>query len=61
MSEKYKLKRGQKEYSNYFNAVTVAKAKAEEEEDPVTICRKEMESFEPVVKIHPDGQEEKLS
>jgi hypothetical protein len=60
MSESFKLKNGQKEYDNYFNAVTVAKAKAEEEETPITICKKELQTFEPIATVHPDGAEEKL-
>lgn len=59
--EAYKLKQGQKEYSNYFNAVKVAKAKAEEQDEPVTVCKKELKDFNPVVRIHPDGQEEKIN
>lgn len=59
MTDVFKLEHGQKEYENYYNAVKVAKAKAETEEEPITVCRKNLREFEPVVKVHPDGTEER--
>lgn len=59
--EVYRLEDGEKTYQEFYNAVTVAEAKAEEQESPVTVYRKLLRSFEPVVKVHPDGTEEKLA
>lgn len=56
----YKLKTGQKEYNEFMHAVTVAEAKAADEEEPVIICKKLLNRFEEVVRIHPDGSQERL-
>lgn len=56
----YKLKDGQKEYDEYLHAVTVAEAKAADEGEPVVICKKLLNRFEEVVRIHPDGSQERL-
>ncbi|MCJ7479264.1 MAG: hypothetical protein MUP63_03760 [Candidatus Nanohaloarchaeota archaeon QJJ-7] len=58
--EVYKIEDGEKIYDKFFNAVKVAEAKAEEEDSPVKIYRKLLRTFEPVAKIHPDGEQEKL-
>lgn len=61
MSEEvYKLKGGQKEYDERMHAVTVAEAKAADEEEPVVVCRKLLNRFEEVVRVHPDGSQERL-
>jgi hypothetical protein len=60
MSEAFKLKGGEKEYDNYINAITIAEAKAEEQEEPVTVCKKETRSYTPLVQVNPDGSQEKI-
>lgn len=58
--EVYRLEDGEKVYDEFFHAVQVAEAKAEDEDRSVTVYRKLLNSFEPLVKIHPDGSQEKL-
>ncbi len=58
--EVYRLEGGERTYDEFFSAVTVAEAKAAEEDSPVTVYRKLMRTFEPVAKIHPDGEQERL-
>lgn len=58
--EVYKLEGGEKTYDEFFNAVKVAEAKAEEEDSPVKVFKKLLRTFEPVVKVHPDGEQEQL-
>lgn len=60
MSEAFKLKGGEKEYDNYINAVTIAEAKAEEQGEPVIVCKKETTSYTPLVRVLPNGSQEKL-
>ncbi|MDY6770529.1 MAG: hypothetical protein SV186_01070 [Candidatus Nanohaloarchaea archaeon] len=60
MSESFKLKGGQKEYDNYINALKVAEAKAEQKEEPVEVCKKELEEYNELVRVFPDGSQEKL-
>lgn len=62
MSEEgvYRIEGGEKSYDEFFNALKVAEAKAEQDDEPVRIFRKLLRTFEPVVKIHPDGSQEKL-
>lgn len=60
MSKSYKLEDGSKEYDDYFEALTVAKAKAEKQETEVTIYEKDLEMFEPYARVDPDGSEERL-
>lgn len=57
----FKLEKGQKEYENIYHAMTVAEAKAADEDEPVTIYKKLLNTFEPVVKILPDGSQKQLS
>ncbi|MDY6773763.1 MAG: hypothetical protein SVS85_01060 [Candidatus Nanohaloarchaea archaeon] len=58
--EVYRIEEGEKTYDEFFSAVKVAEAKAEEEDSPVRVYRKLMRTFEPVAKIHPDGTKERL-
>ncbi|MFB6265901.1 MAG: hypothetical protein ABEI07_02340 [Candidatus Nanohaloarchaea archaeon] len=58
--EVYRIEDGEKTYDEFFNAVKVAEAKAEEEDSPVRIFRKLLRTFEPVARIHPDGEQERL-
>ncbi len=60
MSDMFKLKGGEKEYSNYINAITVAEAKAEDEDEPVTVCKKETRSYTPLVQVNPDGSQDNI-
>lgn len=59
--EVYKLKYGQKEYDNLYHAITIAEAKAEDEDEEIILCRKLLNRFEPVLKIYPDGSQERLT
>ncbi|MCJ7429091.1 MAG: hypothetical protein MUP66_01745 [Candidatus Nanohaloarchaeota archaeon QJJ-5] len=56
----YKIEDGSKEYDNYFEALTVAKAKAEKNETEITIYEKDMHSFEEIAIVDSDGSEERL-
>lgn len=56
----YKIEEGSKEYDNYFEALTVAKAKAEKNEVEVTVYEKDMKTFEPYARVTSDGSEERL-
>lgn len=60
MTEVFKLKEGEATYDDLYKATVVAEAKAEDEEEPVVVCRKLLNTFEPVVKIFPDGSQERL-
>lgn len=57
----YKLKQGSKEFDELISAVKVAKAKAAENDEDVVVCRKLLNTFEPVVSVSPDGSEERLT
>lgn len=56
----FKIEDGERTYDERFNAVTVAEAKAAEEDAPVTVYRKLLRTFEPVVKVYPGGEQERL-
>lgn len=56
----YKLKNGQKEYDQLVHAVTVAEAKAADEDEAVVICKKLLNRFEEVIRVEPDGSQERL-
>ncbi|MFB6166818.1 MAG: hypothetical protein ABEJ62_00975 [Candidatus Nanohaloarchaea archaeon] len=58
--EVFKIEGGEKSYDSYYSAETVAEAKAEEEGESVKIYRKLLNTFEPVMEIHPDGEKEEL-
>lgn len=58
--EVYKLKGGQARYDDRYKAITVAEAKAEEDGEPVVVSRKLLNTFEDVVKVHPNGSQEQL-
>ncbi|MDY6769742.1 MAG: hypothetical protein SVU88_02095 [Candidatus Nanohaloarchaea archaeon] len=58
--EVYRLEDGETTYDDRFDAITVAEAKASETGDPVTVHRKLLHTFEPVLRIHPDGRREDL-
>lgn len=60
MSNRYKIRGGENIYDDFIIAVKIAEAKAEDEEEPVTIMKKENSSFKPDVKIKPDGSQKKI-
>lgn len=58
--EIYRLRGGSKEYEDYYNALTVARAKADTEDEAVEVCRREGNDLQPVVRVTPDGDEIEL-
>lgn len=60
MNEKYKIKGGQKEFEDYFNVARIAKAKAQNEKTEVVVCKKTLNTLEPVARFTPSGKEERL-
>ncbi len=57
----FTLKDGEATYDSFFDAVTVAEAKASEENRAVTVCRRLLNTFEDLVRVHPDGRRETLA
>lgn len=62
MSENtFKLKGGEATYDSFYDAVQVAEARAEQTDRSVIVCRKLVHTYEDVVKVFPDGDQERLS
>lgn len=60
MSEVYRLKGGTKEYQDYYNALAVARAKADTEDEAIEVHKREGNELVPVVSVDPDGNETRL-
>lgn len=56
----FKIKDGSAEYNSIHDAVAVAKTRAAAEGRPITICRKLLNTYEPVIRLHPDGSKEQV-
>lgn len=56
----YKLENGRNEYEEFLHALKVAKAKAAEDDEPVTVVKKTLNTYEDVAVAHPDGSDERL-
>lgn len=56
----FKLKQGEQTYDDFFNALTVAEARAAEKGGSVIVSRKLLNRFEDVAKVYPDGRRELL-
>ncbi len=59
-SDVFKIKGSRTEYDNIHNAITIARTRATEEKQSITIQRKLLHTYEPFIRIHPDGTREQL-
>ncbi len=60
MGDVFKLKHGEATYDDLYKALVVAEAKAEDEDEPVVVSKKLLNTFEDVVRVFPDGTQERL-
>jgi len=60
MSEVYRLKGGTTEYESYYDALAVARAKADTRDEAVEVCRRAGNDISAVARVDPDGVETRL-
>ncbi len=60
MTEVYFIENGKVEYKNFYHVLTIAEAKAQEENKPILIFKKLQGYSKPISRVYPTGKREDI-